>query len=152
MRRLHELVDRAFGDRIFAAQQRQTINKVLQLANISAPGHGHQLRDSPIVDFAHGQTVFCRHHQEMLRKQADVFGAVAQRWHLDGDDVQAVEQILTKPALFNQGGQVLVGRRDDADIKANARFSANAANDAALQRAQKTGLSVHWHVANFVEE
>src|SRR5437588_212207 len=63
--------------------------------------------------FAHLLAVLA---EKMLREQRDVFAAIPQRGQRDGNHVDAVKQILAEPAVGDELGQVLVRRRDDADI------------------------------------
>jgi len=46
--------------------------------------------------------------EERARQQRDILHALAQRWQVDGNHVDAIEKILAEGALFNQGRQVAV--------------------------------------------
>ena len=67
-------------------------------------------------------------------------------------DVQTIVKIFAELTLRNQSFEILIGRRDDAYIEANARLAADAADRAALQRSQQARLRMIRHVANFIEE
>jgi len=62
------------------------------------------------------QAFGCGEGEEMLRKIADIFGALAQRRQTQRHDVQAEEQVFAEQPLLDQNAQILVGRGDDADI------------------------------------
>ena len=66
--------------------------------------------------------------------------------------VEPEEQILAEGALLDGEAQVLVGRRDDADIALDRRPTADGRVFALLQDAQEAGLRLHRHVADFVEK
>ncbi|MGY3344827.1 hypothetical protein ACVWYK_003596 [Bradyrhizobium sp. USDA 4470] len=57
-----------------------------------------------------------------------------------------------KKALLDQHAQVLVGGRDDAHVGLDRGAAADRGVFALLQHAQQTGLRLHRHVADFVEE
>src|SRR5690606_25472876 len=56
--------------------------------------------------------------EEVHRQERDVLAAVAQRRELDVDGVEAVVEVLAEVALGDLRLEVLVRRRDDADVHA----------------------------------
>ena len=90
-------------------------------------------------------------HEE-LGQRRDVVLAVAQRRHLDRDDVEPVEQVLAELALLHHLAQVAVGRGDDAHVHAQRAGAAEPLELVLLEHAQDLRLRARAHVADFVEE
>src|SRR5262249_10744691 len=87
-----------------------------------------------------------------LYQQRDVAGPFAQRRQRDGEDVEAVIQVLPKLALPDGLRQVPIGRRDDAKIEPTRVRGADALELALLQHAQELHLHIRRHFADLVEE
>ena len=90
--------------------------------------------------------------QEGAREIRHVLEPLAQRRQADRHDVEAVEEILAEAALVDQRAQVLVRRRDDADVGGLQLAPADAGELALLQDAEQPRLGVERHVADLVEE
>src|SRR5919198_1164627 len=71
---------------------------------------------------------------------------------MDSDHCQAVVQVFAESTAFNFGSQVLVGRRDHADVDLDRLTRPDALELALLQDAQQLGLQRQTHVADLVEE
>jgi len=54
--------------------------------------------------------------KEEIYQQWNVFSPLSQRWKVDGDDVQAIEEVVAEPAFAHQLFQVNVGGGDDAYV------------------------------------
>ena len=131
----------------------ETLDDIAQLADVAGPreglegahGLGAELFGLPGVP---GGEVAAEH----FRKRRDVLGAVAQRREVDGDDIEAVEEILTEGALGALGFQFLVRGGDNAGICADNGFAADGAEVAVLEDAEEIGLAETREVANLVQE
>lgn len=88
----------------------------------------------------------------MQHEGRDVFAAAAQRGQLDGDDVEAVEQVLAEFALAHGLAEIDVGGGDDADVDLDFLDAAEVHEAAILQNAQDFRLRVHTHGGDFIEE
>jgi hypothetical protein len=88
----------------------------------------------------------------VLRQQGHVVAALAQRRQVQGDHVQAEEQVLAEPAGRDLGAQVLVGGGQDAHVHRDRLAAADALDLARLQRAQQLGLRLRPQVADLVQE
>ena len=75
-----------------------------------------------------------------------------QRGNRDRKDVQAVEQILAKPAALDQIDEILVGRRDQPEIDLDRPSRADRVDLPVLQGAQQLHLGLEGQFADFVEE
>ena len=90
--------------------------------------------------------------EEVLGEQGNVFAAGAQRRQIDGDDVEAVEEVFAEVAVAHRLAQVDVGGGDDAHVHLNLLNAAQVHEAAVLQHAQNLGLGVHAHGGDFVQE
>ena len=82
----------------------------------------------------------------------DVLGPIAQRRHRDGDDVEPIEQILSKPFLLDHLREILIGRGDDTNIDTDRPRRAEPLELAFLKHAQDLRLGHRGEVADLVEE
>ena len=89
---------------------------------------------------------------EVLDEQGDIVGAVAQRRQDDGDDVEAVVEVIAESALADHRLEVAVRRRDDAHIDVNGFLTADAVEFLLLQDAQELDLQVLVELPDLVEE
>src|SRR5437660_6841159 len=88
----------------------------------------------------------------MSRQKRNVFLALAQGRHVEGDHIEPVKKVLAKIALRNFFFQVFVGRGDEASVYGNGLLAADRCEALFIQRAQNFGLRLEAHVAHFVEE
>ena len=70
-------------------------------------------------------------HEE-LDEQGDVVAALAQRRQADGEDVEAVVEVLTESFLVNRLKQVAVAGGDDTHVDADGGDAADAVEFALL--------------------
>ena len=89
---------------------------------------------------------------EVADQRRDVVAPLAQRRHVDRDDVEAVEQVLAERALVDLLFEVLVGRGDHAHVHLDDAVAAEPLELLLLQHAQHLGLRLQAHVADLVEE
>ena len=85
-------------------------------------------------------------------RAGEVFLAVAQGGDEEGDDVEAVEEVLAKIALGDFVFEVLVGGGDDADIDVDGVGGADGEETLLVQGPQDLGLCFEAHVTDLVEE
>ena len=82
----------------------------------------------------------------------NIFHAFAQRRQSDRDDIQSEIEVLAKEALIDQVPEILVGCRNNANIRLDRRSSSDSGVLSLLQYPQEPCLSLHRHVANLVKE
>ena len=100
----------------------------------------------PVVRF--GEAV-----EEKVDEQRNVVAAIAQRRHVDVDDVEPVEQVFAEQPLGDEIAQVLVRRRDHAHVHAAVgAVRADFLHVAGLEKPQQQPLHAQRHLADFVEE
>ena len=134
-------------------QQHRALDGVLQLADVAGPVVAHQQLQRvgrQAVDAA--SSARRRSGAGRTSPARDVVLALAQRRHVDRDDVEAVVEVLAELPVGDHLRQVAVGRRDDADVGAQRAGAAEALELVLLQDAQDLRLRVGAHVADFVEE
>ncbi|MCY1181525.1 hypothetical protein D9M73_220340 [compost metagenome] len=76
----------------------------------------------------------------MLDQRPQAIEAFAQRRDMQGEDIEAVIQVLTEFAPGTQLRQVDLGSTDDAHIQINLLVAAHASKAAILQKAQQLDL------------
>ncbi len=144
--------DDLLGNHLLRIERGEAAHEILQLADIARPAIAlHALQRRRLQRFQR-QALARRLGEEMAGEIADVFGALAQRRQAQRHDIEAEEQVLAEQALLDEDAQVLVGRRDDADIGLDRGAAADGGVFALLEHAQKPGLGVHRHVADLVEK
>ncbi len=82
----------------------------------------------------------------------DVVGSLAEGWDRDLDDIEAVEEVVSEPALGDALREVLVGGGEHADVDLAGLAFADAADFAVLEGAEEFGLDGGGDVADFIEE
>src|SRR5690606_36342119 len=90
--------------------------------------------------------------QEMLSKVSNNVDALAQWRKTDRNDIEAVVKVFAEEPLPDHLAQIPVRRRNDTHIGLYGRAAADHGVFALLQNAQQAGLSIHRHVADFIEE
>ena len=86
-----------------------------------------------------------------MHQGLDVLGPLAQRRHAHGHDVEPVEEVLAEAARLHLGGEVAVGRGDEAHVD-DLGPPADLLHLARLQRAQHLGLDRERQLADLVDE
>ena len=90
--------------------------------------------------------------EEEVGELEDVGLAIAERRNEDREHVQAIEQVFAEPLADDRRFEILVGRRDQADVGLNRLRSAEPLELARLQHAQQLDLRRQIQLADFVEE
>ena len=129
------------------------LDGVFQLAHVARPVVIDQGAQGVGGELARGEAVFVGVEVEkVLGEQGNVFAAGAQRRQVDGDDVEAVEEVFAEAAVAHRLAQVDVGGGDDAHVHLNLLNAAQVHEAAVLQHAQDLGLRVHAHGGDLVQE
>ena len=138
---------------VAVADRRRAKDHVLQLAHIARPAVAQQrwvgARGQPAyraLDLGAGLL------HEVAGQQQDVLAAFAQWRYLDGQHIEAVEQVLAEAALGDHFLQVAMGSAEDAHIDLDLAVATDPAKAAVVEKAQQLGLQVGRHLANFIEE
>jgi hypothetical protein len=126
---------------------------VFELADVAGPLVVHHEAEGFGGELGRGKAVFFGVELEVVGgEERDVFLAAAERWELEGDDVEAVEEVLAEAAFLDGLLEVDVGGGDDADVDLDLLVAADVHEAAVLKDAEDLGLHVHAHGADLVEE
>src|SRR5206468_4776473 len=142
------------GGNLLAAGDGDALDHVDQLPNVSWPrvavDDAHRIGAQPLhraAALAHEQL------QEVIDQHWDVVAALAQRRHLEMNDIEPVEEILAKRALRDQVAEIPVGSRDHPHVDdAAAAVGAHLLQLPGLEKPQQQPLHAQRHLADFVEE
>ena len=140
-------------DELAVGQDDRAFDDVAHLAHVARP--------VVLLEDPHRRGIDCRNGlvvalvelgEERLDQQREVVLALAQRRQLDGEDVEAVVEILAQLAVLHGVRGIDVGRGNDADVDGLLLPSAKAAELPLLQHAQQLDLRGRRHLRNFVEK
>ena len=97
---------------------RGTFHDVFQLSHVSGPVVFGQLPDGILAEAlgVDSQTL-CMFAHEVVSQQSHVFLALSEAGDVDGDHIEAVEEVFTELLLLDLLGQIRVGGRNDAHIE-----------------------------------
>src|SRR5205823_377194 len=124
--------------------------RIEELAHVARPGVLQQSGESRLRELIPAAAGFFRDAVEPpLREQRDVLATVPQRRKVEAKDVQAIKEVAAKP--FGPL-EVLVRRRDDADVDLLGLRAAEAAHLAGFEHAKKRLLRRGRKAGDFVEE
>src|SRR3546814_1139641 len=88
----------------------------------------------------------------MADQGGNILGAAGQAGDLKHNHAEPEEQVFAELAIGDRGAQILVRRRNDADINAAHLAAADADDRPVLDHAKQLDLHVETHVADFVEK
>ena len=114
---------------------------VVQLADVSPPGGGHEAADGGVVDtrnvLAQPAGMPAQEHRHQF---GDVLAAVTQRREMNRDHVEPVIQILAEPFGGDLSQEILVGRGYQPGLKRDGPGRADGQHILVLDRPQQLGL------------
>jgi len=134
-------------------QDEDALHEVFELSDIAGPGpileHGQSLEAEVFHIFMEAVVVF---FNEVVDEAWDIVLAFAQGGEVDGDDVEAIEQVLAEASGFHFFFKVSVAGGDKAHIHACGFNTSDALKRALLEGAQEFHLHFHGYFRNFVQE
>src|SRR5258708_5729504 len=129
------------------------LDHVFQFADVAWPSVIHDGTQGLGRNLARRLAVLGREPGQKVRdQQRDIAGTAAQRWQINGDYVQPVEQVFTEPAFAHQHLQIDIGGGDHADVNLDLLHAAEVHELLVLQDTQDFRLRFQAHGADFVEE
>ena len=141
------------GEGLRFADDDGAFDDVLQFANISRPGVGAEQFESIFVDSLYSFSGFPGVAiDEIFHEHRDVVLALAERWNLDGEHVDAVKEVSAKRTCCDRGFQVTIGSSDHAHVGSNGAVATDAIEFALLQHAQEGDLSFRGKLTDFIQE
>ncbi len=130
-----------------------SLDHVTQLTNIARPAVIEQRRTGLLAEAASRTSVLLDEtRQKAVRQGQNVFAALTQGWQIQGDHVQAVQQILTETSAAHHVLKVEVGGGQDAHVGTSSHRVADALVFLVLNEAQQLGLQRQRKVADLVEK
>src|SRR6185503_16228619 len=136
-----------------ARQDHGALDHVLELADVARPVVALQQsrlllrqRQRPMTEF------LARALEEVTRDLNDVVTALAQRRHLDRENAEPVEQVLTESPFGDGLLEIAVRRRDHAHVDGMRAIVSDALVLALLQHSQQLALQIERNFPYFVEE
>src|ERR1017187_296883 len=135
------------------AEEHGALDEALELAHVSRPRVPdekiHRLGRDAVHRGAVGRV---RLLEEAAHEGLDVGGALAERRQVDGNDVEAVEEVLAELAGLHHALEVAVRGRHDAHVNGHRLRAAHTLDLLLLQGTQDLPLKGQREVADLVEE
>ncbi|KAF1053168.1 MAG: hypothetical protein GAK43_01545 [Stenotrophomonas maltophilia] len=131
---------------------RHALHQVGQFTHVARPAVTAQRHDRRRVETDRAAFLVLHARNQFVHQQRDVFHALTQWRHLDGEYVKAVVQVFAERTHLDHAFEVLVGRGDDAHVDVLGLVAADPLEGALLQHAQQLDLQRQRHVADLVEE
>ena len=123
-----------------------TLDNILKLTHISRPVVGNQTSHTALGEpTAFDPMFFGKSIEEVVGEDLHIAGAFAERRDLDGENIEAVVEILTEVAFLNGLEQVAVRCRKDAHIDFDGFISPHPLEFTLLEDSQKFGGRVRFH-------
>src|SRR6266550_2250823 len=143
------------GDaQLFAGREQDSaLDEVFEFADVTGPGimrEGVHGIGGNVFDILVELAAESLH--EIANQQREIFGALAERGNLNGENIQTVIEVAAKGALGNAFRKILIRGGDDADVHALRAIAAEPFEFLLLQHAKKLRLKFEGKVADFVEE
>ena len=153
-KRLADLLGQVLELDATSARERDgALHGVLELAHVARP-----LVAQELIGGARGEARdLALHPQRRVREQhpgerQDVVPALAQRRHVQLDDLEPVVEVLPEGAARDAVGEVAVGGGQDAHVDPPALVLADAPDLPLLQRAQELDLHARRDLADLVQQ
>jgi hypothetical protein len=132
-------------------QDHGPLDNILKLANIAGPLVAHQALHRSL---RHAVDPLSKFPRESLKKKHDKFwdiGPTVSQWgHLQGKDIQAVEQVGAEASGLYGFVEVTVGRRDHPHVNAYRPAAADGFELLLLQNAEELNLSLQRKLAHLI--
>src|SRR6266853_5497766 len=115
-----------------------TLDHVLELAHVARPVVGREPLHGLLLDIADGlPRLLCEAVDKVFDQDGNVLGAFPERRQTDGENVQAVEQILPERAALHRGLEIAVRRREHAHVHRNGMTAAYPLDLSLLEHPQQ---------------
>src|SRR6185436_5967409 len=129
------------------------LDHVPELANVAGPGVALERREAHLRD---GLDALVERLRELVDEgpdeDRDVLDPLAQWWNLDGEDIEAVEEILAEGPVGDGFPEVAVGGGDHAHVDSDGANAPQSLHGPVLEHSEQLGLGLERQVPDFVEE
>ena len=140
-------------ERLFAADEDVGADQVFELADVSRPVVPLHKADGAFREqirrVMEGAGVVV---DEVVDEDGKIGESLAQRWEVDGDGVDAKEEVEAKCAGFDLLAEVSVGYRDEPGGDGAGLVAAHAGEGAVLEYLEELGLDREIEAADLIEE
>ena len=147
------LLHMVHADGVVAGEKEGLADGVLEFADVARPGLLLKQSDGFGGDGRGGNAdlgaIFAK---EVTSHFRDILLALVEGREGDGDDVEAIEEILAEHSFLDGSFEVAMGGGNDADIDGDGFPAADALDDFFLQDAKQLALQGEIHIADFIEE
>src|SRR5204863_1815954 len=134
-------------------QDDRSLDRVLQLPNVARPVVAAQQLDGVALETLNLLSSLRRGAgRKTVGKHRNVLAPVTERGNRDGEDVQAIVQVLTKPASAHFRLEIPTCRGNDADVALHGARAADTLELALLQHAKKLWLKIGTQLGDLVEQ
>src|SRR5579863_7058645 len=131
----------------------EAFDEILQFANVARPGIAPQHFDRRRAEFFWPLAVFAAEIREKVRgENGNIFRTLAESRNVEGNHVEAVEQVLAEKVARDFLFEFFVGCGDYAHVDGDRLARSNRLDALLLKDAKNLGLRLEAHVAHFVEE
>ena len=142
-----------FDQATVSAKNNGAFDDVLQFADVAGPVVGLKHGQAAVGNAAGADAMFSGEPgHELLGQERDILHVVAQRRHVDGDDIEAEIKVLPEFLALDRIFQTAVGGGEDADIDLDGAVASDALKFAFLQDAEELGLDLRGDFADFVKK
>src|SRR5579875_2262143 len=142
-----------FDARGFGIQDQDALDDVTELTNIARPVVTAELVERGLGDLdARTAVLLAKLCEKLAGKRGDIFLAVAQRRHEEGNNVESVKEVLAEVAARDLLFKILVGGGDDTRIHMNRLAGTDGIEALFIESTQHLGLRLEAHVADLVEK
>src|SRR5215831_5137678 len=142
----------AGGDRLALSRHDQALDDVPELADVAGepiPGErveGIRREGPPPAHLA------LELGEDQVDEVGDVLRMLAQGRNVDGEDVEAVEEIAAEGSVVDHPAEITVGGGHDADVRPLRLDGADGPHLAVLEEAQELDLEPDGKISDLVEE
>ena len=138
---------------VSSGHDHHTFEDVFEFANISGPVVPGENIHGVARDARWRAAIFLRSFSDEMRdEEGDVFLALTQRRNLNGDDFEAIEEVVAKGSLVDHFFQGAIRRGDEPDIDRERARVAEPFKLLVFEYAEEFGLQGEGQFADFVKE
>jgi hypothetical protein len=135
------------------AKHQGTLDGVLELSDITGPGvptqDEHRLVGHGATRPSEARVVFV---EEVCHQGRHVVRTISQGRHSNLNDVDAIQEVLSEPAIGDERVEIAMCGGHDADVDRNGCLGTQRLNLSFLEHTQELALQGSGHIADLVEK
>lgn len=133
-------------------EDRGAKEEISQLAKVPGPALCRRPADRAVADLDVLLELIFGEVGEMLHEAREIFGPLAQRRDVDGEDVETIVEIFAKLPLLAPVGQRLVRCGDQVGVRSKFLACSDGEELSVFEDAKKFGLQIELEFADFIEK